>query len=176
MDTDRADGKAILLLILLIAVILGSLGIAKYQNKDFSTSRVKEKIDEVLNTGDKEKKVLTKEELVGYVKAKMIKDGLAKPEYITDWTFDNFSKLGYLSNEPNVIYYSLSGRFLCNAYEEGYAYPTCVYQSQLGDPDESGYYEWIVFVKVTETEDDYKLGELLGDGSFQFNELFVKAE
>ena len=175
MDTDRADGKAILLLILLIAVILGSLGIAKYQNKDFSTSRVKEKIDEVLNNDVVEKKELTKEELVGYVKAKMVKDGLAKEDLIADWTFDNFNKMGYLSDNPNVMYYSLSGRFLCSAFEEGYEYPTCVYQSQLGDP-ESGYYQWIIFVKVTMTENDYKLGELIGDGSFQYSELFVKAE
>ena len=179
MGQDNTDGKAIILLLLLIGVILGVLGISKFQNKELSTETVKEKIEEVLNPDESKKvepKEVTIEELTGYVKTKMINDGLAKPDLIGDWTFDHYKKMGYLSSEPSVMYYSISGKFICNALEEGFEYPTCVYQQQLGDPDENGYYAWIVFVKVIISDDGYKLGEIIGDGSFQFNEQFVKAE
>ena len=104
-------------------------------------------------TKKEEYKTPTKEELINYVKNKMIKDNLLDENNIDILTFDTISLEGYYKNSSKKVY-AIIGTFRC---KEG---DSCLYQEQLDDPDKNGIYKWSVAIPTTYKDGEYTFGEL----------------
>ena len=121
-----------------------------------------------------EVKLSKKETLINIYKEEAVKKGLLKKDYLAEQIIEGVKYYGYDKNNSNLKYYVIWGKFKCNKNEPGLNYPSCVYQSQLDDPDSNGYYTWVVQILMDETDGRFDLKDL-GE-LFLTDEVIVKVD
>jgi hypothetical protein len=161
----KSNGLLIVLLLLFIACIcVGSymLGKSFYKDKQTETPVETKKED---NKKEKEEEETQPEEqsfreqLSYDVDQKLIERNLLKPTLI-DFRTINIKKYGYYKNKPSVIYYTISGLFRCKEESDPANETTCLYQSQLGDPDSEGRYAYSITVATEKVDGKVVVGEI----------------
>ena len=168
MDSDRFDFKIVVLLVLLIFVIVGALGISKYQTKELEskqstrertdgTKAVEEPTEEKT---EEEKKAEHADAIEKTMDSKLVAKGLLKNEGVTYRTV-HIKKAGYINDNPGYIYYTMYGKFQCAEGYDPLTENTCIYQPQMADPDENGYFDYAFGIEVKVDGDIETFGEIV---------------
>ncbi len=93
---------------------------------------------------------LTKSELLSLFQTAMISGGFLKPEEVVLFDVQKVVYEGYYKDQENVKYYTVSGVYQCKNKDS-----SCMYQSQIGDVDDEGNYDFQNFMKVEERDGIY---------------------
>ena len=166
----KHNGLLIVLLILFIACIcVGSYLFGKSLNssKNKETTEQKEEKKEEEATPKLPEKTL-KERIIEETNKKLEEKGLYKPDLIEDRTIE-VKKAGYYKDNPTLHYYTVYGKFKCKPGSNPANETTCLYQSQLGDPDEDGKYDYAFTLSIEKVDGELVLGEFtepLADPNF----------
>ena len=177
----KPNGFLIFLLLLFIACIcVGSFLLGRSFANEEDTPKQETK-EEKKEEPKEEKEPAKKEEEKPSLSSQIILDtdkmleekGLLKQDMIEYRTMKVVKK-GYFKNEPNVIIYTIEGKFKCKAGSNPENETTCLYQSQLGDPDSEGRYDYTIAIETTEENGKLVYGEFTevmpGDEFVELNE------
>ena len=168
----KTNGLLIFLLILFIGCIcVGSYLIGKSLNNN-NTNIITEQKEEAKEPAEKSKsetkKKTFKEQVIEDTDKILEGKGLYKPELVEYRTY-NIKKAGYYEDNPNLIYYTIYGEFKCKPESNPANETTCLYQSQLDDPNEEGRYTYAFTISIDEVDGNLIYGDftqLVADQNF----------
>ena len=160
----RNDLLIVLLILFVACLCVGSYLIGKsLENDKKEETPIEVKKDETKEVTEEKEETKTNEPTLGKLlidKAdqKLIEKDLLKPNEI-EYRSSRVIKRGYYKFEPNKIYYAITGQFKCKNNSSEIENISCLYQPQVGDPDEDGKYNYSITFSVEETDEDLVIGE-----------------